>query len=214
MTHMPDITELEKKLTSLRHEGVPSDAFRTNARIRILNSLTVTHPVRKPWYRRPTYIWYTLGTALATLILSVGTVYAAQSSFPDSKLYPLKVLSERVALTLSPTESLKTTVASTIISRRITEIEELQKRDDEPAVEASISHFTEDVASIQKREDISQEDIQRTLKEHEDVIDTFGAHDEKGQKEEDEKSGGAVKGVSSPGQPPGAKRELSGDEDD
>lgn len=170
---MNNISEIENILHALKGDAVLSDTFRTNARIRILNTVTNPQPLKLSWYKKPRVLGYTLGTAIATVVLSVGTVYAAQSSLPQSALYPVKVFSEDVALTLSPTESLKTSVASTIISRRITEVEALQKQGDQQAVKESISHLNADVESIQKRHDISREKIEQTLTEHKDIINTI-----------------------------------------
>lgn len=156
-----------KLLKGLKEEGVPTDSFRTNAKIRIINTVT-----EKPRFV-PRYFGYSFGAALATVVLSVGTVYAAQSSLPTSTLYPVKVLSERVALTLSPTESLKTTVASSIISRRITEIETVQKQGNEKVIEESIANFDEDVASLQKRKGVSKEVIVSEIAAHRSFINSL-----------------------------------------
>ncbi len=177
---MTDTSNIEKLLHSLREEVAASDTFRTNARIRILNTVT-----RQVWYRRPRMWGYTLGTALATVSLSVVTIYAAQASIPNSTLYPVKILSERVALTLSPTESMKTGVAATIISRRITEVEELQVHGDKRAVEASVSRLKENVASIQQRKDISRDKIEQTLEEHKEFMDSIKKDDEEKNNEEE-----------------------------
>lgn len=170
---MKDIHELESLLLSLKKDGVPADTFRTNARIRILNTVTNPHPFRASWYQRPRVIGYTFGSAIATVVLSVGTVFAAQTSLPTHTLYPVKVLSERVALTLSPTESLKTTIASSIISRRITEIETVQKQGNKKDIEESIANFDEDVEVIQKRKGISHSEIDSEIEEHKEFIDSL-----------------------------------------
>ena len=167
MNNTPDI---ENILRGLKKDAVLSETFRDNARIRILNTVTNPHPLKLSWYKKPRVLGYTLGTAIATVVLSIGTVYASQSSLPDSALYPVKVFSEDVALTLSPTQSLKTSVAATIISRRVTEVETLQKQGNPQAVRASITHLNTDIESIQKRKDISQEKIEQTITEHKNVI--------------------------------------------
>lgn len=176
---MNNISDIEKILHSLKEEVMPSDTFRTNARIRILNIVTSPHPLRLSWYQKPRILGYTLGTAIATVVLSVGTVYAAQSSLPNSALYPVKVFSEDVALTLSPTESLKTTVAQTIISRRVTEVENAQKQGNSKAMQESITHFKEDVSSIQKRKDVSQNKIEQEISKHKDFMNAI--HEDRGE---------------------------------
>lgn len=168
-------------LRSLKEVG-PSDTYRTNARIRILNTI-----ISPPHHHLPRYLGYTFGTALATVVLSIGTVYAAQSSLPNTPLYPVKVFSEDVALTLSPTKSIKTSVAQTIISRRITEVEAVQEQGDTKAVQASVSHMNEDITSIQKRNDVAQNKIEEEINRHKDFINTVNKNDDGENKHEDQK---------------------------
>lgn len=171
------MNDIERLLQSLRQDpgASPSATFRTNARIRILNS--VTQPLRPGWYKKPRLLGYTLGTALATVILSVGTVYAAQSSLPGSQLYGVKVASERVALTLSPTESLKSTVASTIISRRIDEMEHAQKSGDTEELNRSIFNYNQTLHSLRAHTDVSRERIDKTVAEHDAFLNSLNTGD-------------------------------------
>lgn len=179
-----DLSKLEQLLRSLKQESetVPADTFRANARIRILNTIASPRPLRISWYQKPRILGYTFGAAIATVVLSVGTVYAAQSSLPNSKLYPLKVLSEQAALTISPTESLKTTVAGSIISRRIDEIEHAQKQGGQKEIDASITNLNDDVAELQKRKDISHDAIETILTKHRTFINTLKHRDEEDKK--------------------------------
>lgn len=184
---MNNTSDIENILRSLKQEGLPSDTFRANARIRIINTVTNPHPLRVSWYQRPRVLGYTLGTAIATVVLSVGTVYAAQASFPNSTLYPIKVLSEQVALTLSPTESLKTTVASSIISRRIDEIQHAQTQGDQKEIDASVDNLNNDVAELQQRKDISHETIETVLTQHQTFIKSLEKRDEEDKKSDQPK---------------------------
>ena len=160
---MNDQRDIENLLRGLKEhpEATPSSTFRTNARIRILN--TVSRLADPPWYRRPRYWGYATGSAIATVALTVGTVFAAQSSNPDSRLYPVKVLSERVALTLAPTENLKNDVAGTIITRRIDEIEHEQKSGDIQGLDDSIKRFNTDLEDLQGHKELSREHINSTI---------------------------------------------------
>ncbi len=176
---MNNTSDIENMLHSLKQEATPSDTFRNNARIRIINAVTNPHPLRVSWYRRPRVFGYTLGTAIATVILSAGAVYAAQGSLPNSSLYPIKVLSEQVALTLSPTESLKTTVASSIISRRIDEIQHAQIQGNQKVIDASITNLNDDIKKIEKRKDVSHETINTVLTEHKTFIKSLEHEEEK-----------------------------------
>lgn len=172
---MNNATNIEELLRNLKEESaaVPSETFRTNARIRIINTVTNPHPLRASWYQRPRVLGYTVGTAIATVVFSVGTVYAAQSSLPNSTLYPIKVFSEQAALTLSPTSSIKTTVVSTIVARRIDEIQAAQKQGDQKEIDASITNFDDDISALQKRKDISQESLHGILSTHQTFINSL-----------------------------------------
>lgn len=143
---------IEQLLKNLKEEAVVRSDFRTNARIRVINTVSRPHPF-------PRYLGYTVGTAIATAALSVTTVFAAQTSLPGNPLYPVKVFSEDVALTLSPTKSMKTSVAQTIISRRVTEVEAEKKQGDAPAIQKSIDHLNRDVQDIRERKDVEQDKI-------------------------------------------------------
>jgi len=191
MNNRTEFIQLEEALTSLKKDtaGVPSPTFRTNARIRVLNTVTTVNPLRASWYRRPRVLGYTVGTAIATVVLSVGTVFAAQSSLPNSALYPVKVFSENVALTLSPNESIKTTVASSIISRRVTETEALQKQGNAEEIRQSISRLNADVTSIEKRKDVTKSEIEQTINNHKQFFDSVnGNHAEEKSVESDHPS--------------------------
>ncbi len=184
---MNDTSDIEKILRSLKEEVSPPDTFRANARIRVINTVTNPHPLRASWYRRPRVLGYTLGTAIATVVLSVGTVYASQSSLPDNSLYPIKVLSEKVALTLSPTESLKTTVATTIISRRIDEVQKAQIQGDQKEIDASVDNLNTDVAQLQQRKDISHDAIETVLTQHQTFINSLEHRDGENKKSDQQK---------------------------
>lgn len=184
---MNNTSDIENILRGLKEEITPPDTFRANARIRIINTVTNPHPLRVSWYRRPRVLGYTLGTAIATVVLSVGTVYAAQTSFPNSTLYPIKVLSEQVALTLSPTESLKTTVASSIISRRIDEIQHAQIQGDQKEIDASVDNLNNDIAELQQRKDISHETIETVLTQHKTFIKSLEQRDKEDKKSDQPK---------------------------
>lgn len=185
---MNNLHTIEDLLRGLKDhpEATPSPTFRTNARIRVLN--TVTQPAPFPWYRKPRLWGYAAGSAIATVALSVGTVFAAQSSRPDSTLYPVKVLSERVALTLAPTETLKNDIASTIISRRIDEMEQEQKSGDIQGLDNSINHFNADLEELQGHRGLSRDHINNTISGHKSFLNSLKNRGEnKDKKPENEK---------------------------
>src|SRR5690242_13348463 len=161
----PSIEQLLKNMHHIK-QAHPSDAFRKNARIRIMNTITTPRAFKLSWYQKPRVAGYIAGSAIATFIFSAGTVFAAQSSLPNALLYPIKIASEKVALTLSPSTSLKTTVASSIISRRIDELKEAQKSGNEKAIDESITNFNNELDTLDRKKGILRTSIDQTISKH------------------------------------------------
>jgi hypothetical protein len=171
MNNRPE--EIIKILQDLKNdaESAPSASFRTNARIRILNTVAVPVPSVSPsaGHRRLGMI-YAFRFGFVVFLLFGGTVYAAQSSGPKDALYQVKVLSEQAALTLSPTESAKTSVAMTIIGRRAEENEDAKKEGNQEDLLQTITNFESSVSQIRKTDHLNQDKIEREIEDHEGVI--------------------------------------------
>ncbi len=185
MTNQPaQIEEILKRLKT--DEGmVPSAHFRTNARIRILNAVTnrptassrpIVHPMRSH---------FALRFAFFVLVLVGGTVYAAQESSPKDILFPVKVLSERVALALSPTEPIKTSVAATIINRRAEENEHAKREGDAEEIQETITNFESAVTTIRKTEHIDQEAVEEEINKHSELFSETDGNDQEDSHEND-----------------------------
>lgn len=170
--------DLEKMLESLRPDpgSNPTTAFRTNARIRILNRIAQTpEPLRSP-APHPFRAIYALRLAILILFFAGGTVFAAQSSLPKDALFPVKVLSERVALTLSPTQTIKTTVANAIIGRRAMEIEATKQDGNTEEVRQTISQYESTVSEIRSNKEVDRNEIEREVSKHEPLIRKLDDH--------------------------------------
>lgn len=173
------VVHLEKMLASLRPdpESNPTAAFRTNARIRILNRIAkVPEPVRSPT-PLPFRAIYALRLAILILFFAGGTVFAAQSSLPKDALFPVKVLSERAALALSPTQTIKTTVANVIIGRRAKEIEETKQDGNTEAVRQTITEYKSTVSEIRSNKEVDRNEIEREVSKHESLIRKLDDHE-------------------------------------
>lgn len=162
----PNNESLERLLRSLRDDphAIPSESFRTNARIRILNRIRIGHtPEQSPsWIRRT---WQaTLATLAMPALLGVGVVVAAQSSNPHDTLYPVKIASEKAALMLAPAPQIKTDVATTIIDRRAQEIKHAQG--DTQEIQERIQTYKETVHTMQKTQDIEEKEVNKHIEEH------------------------------------------------
>ncbi len=155
------MTDLEQILRKLKTDAAPRESFRTNARIRILNV------VGKPVRFRARHWGYAIGAGLAAAVLSVGTVFAAQSSLPGNILYPVKVLTENIALQTAPTKQLKTTVADTIVERRT---EEVKKSETETEKIRSMKNFDATVEALKKRADVNRDHLDKIIEKQEQEL--------------------------------------------
>lgn len=162
------ISSVTRILKALKQdtELSPSAAFRTNARIRILNTVTSLNIPSPLVRRRPIGMIYAFRFASVLIFLCAGTVYAAQSSDPHDILYPVKTLSEQVALALSPTESTKTSVAVTIISRRAEEHDQAEKTGDTEKIKQTETNFESTVSDIRNKKHINQEKVEREIRKY------------------------------------------------
>ncbi len=182
-------------LRELTHdeELSPSAAFCTNARIRILNTIQ-SGATPSTYNRRLPGLTYLFRFAAPIIILLfAGVVYAAQSSNPRDMLFPVKLLSERAALTLSPSESAKTSVASEIIGRRAQEGEHAKNEGDIEELQQSAANFDTSVSRIRETKHIDQEKIENEIQKYEEIF----RDEEKETKNENLRSPSAVKGSSS-----------------
>lgn len=163
------IAQIESLLKHLKHdkEMSPTAAFRTNARIRILNMIASSKAPSPTLHRRPVWMLYAFRFALIFIFLFGSTVYAAQSSSPNDILYPVKTMSEQVALTLSPTESAKTSVATTIISRRASEHASAEKAGDTEEINETSTNFESAVSEMRKTRHIDREKVELEIRKYE-----------------------------------------------
>jgi hypothetical protein len=162
-------TTIESILKNIKTDSgmVPSVAFRTNARIRILNTVASSKIASPMLHYRSIPFIHAFRLALLMLFFVTSTVYAAQSSNPHDFLYPVKTLSEQAALTLSPTESAKTSVAMTIISRRAGEHESAEKQGNTKEIQQTRANFNSAVVEIRKTEHLNKEKIESEIRRYE-----------------------------------------------
>jgi hypothetical protein len=137
--------------------------------------------------------WFvSLGTAVS--LAGTGVVYAAQGSTPGSTLYPLKVASEQVAVTLSPTKKIKTEVMTTIIDRRASEIAHLEDAHKKRDIPKALDAYEKTVKNATRAAHISLPDVDAHVEEHKTYISDVKKRTEETketQKEEKEKQNDA-----------------------
>lgn len=216
------ITQIEAILKNLKSdkEISPNAAFRTNARIRILNTVVNAKTTTSIPHHYSIPMAYAFRFALLLLFLFGSTVYAAQSSNPHDVLYPIKTLSEQAALTLSPTESAKTSVAMTIISRRANEHESAEKAGDTEEIKQTTTNFDSAVVEIRKTKHINREKVETEIRKYEspsrkinDTKEDNNATSESIREQEDQKPVSGTSPKQSSQSPEPTVKESSGHED-
>ena len=160
---------------------VPSDVFRKNAKIRILNRLIAAQVQKKPTSNKSMWFFLPFRMFALSFVMLCVVLLASQSSKPTNILFPVKVMSERVALTLSPNEKAKSAVVNTIISRRTSEVESAKKSGSTEAIEKAIQVLektTEELRQSQKNDsqkEGKEEDIDDDEDDNGDASDVKGS---------------------------------------
>ena len=114
----------------------PRPDFRARARYQFQSALqeTAARKSRLSWGWFPR--WATVMAIVLVLVLAGGgTVFAAESSMPDSPLYSVKLATEQVRLTLTPSQMGKARLCAELADRRVTEIAYMAGKGDAGQVE-------------------------------------------------------------------------------
>jgi len=114
----------------------PRPDFRARARYQFHSALqeTASRKSRSSWGWFPR--WATVVAIVLVLVLAGGgTVFAADSSMPDSPLYSVKLATEQVRLTLTPSQMGKARLCAELADRRVAEIAYVANKGDVQQVE-------------------------------------------------------------------------------
>jgi len=114
----------------------PRPEFKARARYQLGSALREVKPKRRffslGWQPR----WaMALSVVLITLLAGSGTVAAAGGSMPDSPLYPVKLATEQVWLTLTPSNMGRAELHAKLADRRVAEIIYMADKGDVQQVE-------------------------------------------------------------------------------
>jgi hypothetical protein len=114
----------------------PRPDFRARARYEFNSVLKETAAGKS----RTSWGWFPRWATVAAIILAVvlvggGTVVAADSSMPDSPLYSVKLATEQVHLTLTPSQIAKAEYCAQLADRRVAEIAYMADKGDVEQVE-------------------------------------------------------------------------------
>jgi hypothetical protein len=155
-------TDFEKDLINVLRslktdENVnPSVFFRGNTKVRLMNSISKEKPVTEKghgfvFFRNPALAFRTVGILIIIfLILSSGTILAAQSVTPKNKLYPVKLESEQILLNITPFSSWKAKLTVEIVKRRANEIDSEKKSGDKPEIKQGLTRYKNSIENAKK----------------------------------------------------------------
>lgn len=94
--------------------------------------------------------WATVAISLLVFVLAGGsTVAAAGNSMPDQALYPVKLATEQVRLTLTPTAMGKAELSMRLADERVAEIEYLASKGDEVQMERVGKQLKEHLRTVE-----------------------------------------------------------------
>jgi len=101
----------------------PNPEFKARARYQFQSALREVKPKRAlPFFGWQPQWAVAVAVVLAVLLAGGGTVTAAGYSMPDSPLYPVKLATEQVQLTLTPSDIGKAELHAKLADRRVAEI--------------------------------------------------------------------------------------------
>lgn len=101
----------------------PNPEFKARARYQFQSALQEVKPKRAlPFFGWQPQWAVAVAVVLAVLLAGGGTVTAAGYSMPDSPLYPVKLATEQVQLTLTPSDIGKAELHAKLADRRVAEI--------------------------------------------------------------------------------------------
>jgi hypothetical protein len=127
----------------------PRAEFKARARYQFRSALQEAATPK----RRPFFGWLPRWATVVTIVLIVllaggGTVAAASNSMPDSLLYPVKLVTERVQLMLTPSQMGKIRLCARLADRRVAEIIYMADKGDVHQVELITQRLDERLATL------------------------------------------------------------------
>ena len=142
----------------------PRPEFRAEARYQFHSALSEVASQKSRsffgWFPR----WATVGTlVLGFMLIGSGTVAAAGYSMPDNPLYPVKLATEEVQLTLTPSDLGKAQLYAKLADKRVVEIIYMANKGDAQRIEVATRRLDErlimlaSLASVTKEGDAPKE---------------------------------------------------------
>lgn len=135
--HEGELRPLLKLSASLRLSQKASPQLRASARYKLLAAIEAKKPrppvALRAWWRRG---WVMAVTVVLLILVAGGsTVAAAQGSLPDQPLYPVKLATENIRISLTPSEMGKAKLNAQYAEKRLQEMDEIAQKDNPELVE-------------------------------------------------------------------------------
>lgn len=127
----------------------PSPEFKARARYQFQSALREVKPKRAlPFFGWQPRWAVAVAVVLAVLLAGGGTVTAAGYSMPDSPLYPVKLATEQVQLTLTPSDIGKAELHAKLADRRVAEIVYITNKGKPKQIESIAQRLSNHLAMI------------------------------------------------------------------
>jgi len=129
----------------------PDSEFRARARYQLHSLFEKVQPKR----RAPLLVWQPRWALVVVVLLAVvvvggGTVVAADNTMPGNPLYPVKLTTERVRLTLTPSDVGKAELYTALADRRVAEIAYMANKGRTRMVELAAQRLREHLAEMNR----------------------------------------------------------------
>jgi len=166
--HPEYAAELEPLLQTamIANEAVdiqPSPEFKARARFQLRTEMARADEKS----RRSIFAWQprwavVVVTVMVVVLLGGGTVLAADSdnTLPGNPLYAVKIVTENVRLALSSSDVTKTQVYTTLVDRRMIEIEQLMDRGKTELAERTLARLRNHLANISSLSQAGQSEVE------------------------------------------------------
>ncbi len=136
----------------------PRPEFRAEARYQFHSALSEVASQKSRsffgWFPR----WATVGTlVLGFMLMGSGTVAAAGYSMPDNPLYPVKLATEEVQLTLTPSDLGKAQLYAKLADKRVVEIIYMANKGDAQRIEVTTRRLDERLVMLASLASVTKE---------------------------------------------------------
>ncbi|MCL0053159.1 DUF5667 domain-containing protein [Dehalococcoidales bacterium] len=142
----------------------PRAEFKARARYQFRSALQEVKPKRRLFFLGWQPRWATAVAIILVLVLAgSGTVVAAGNSMPDNPLYPVKLATEQVRLTLTPSALGKAELYAKLADKRVAEIIYMADKGDARQIEVITQRLDKHLAMLTSLA-IAQREEERALK--------------------------------------------------